>query len=111
MNEQNLRHFTSEQSHEEAVNNGKKGGIASGEARRRKKLVAEALSELLQKTETTSDGNEIIRLDAITQKALANCFNGHPTLDDIYLIQKILGEAKINVEENIKMPNFGVLEQ
>lgn len=36
-NEQNLRPFTTEQSHEEAVKNGSKGGIASGEARRAKK--------------------------------------------------------------------------
>ena len=33
-NEQNLRPFTSEQSHEEAVKNGRKGGIASGASRR-----------------------------------------------------------------------------
>ena len=35
-NEQNLTPFTSEQSREEAVKNGKKGGIASGQARREK---------------------------------------------------------------------------
>ena len=36
-NEQNLKPFTTEQSREEAVKNGRKGGIASGEARRAKK--------------------------------------------------------------------------
>lgn len=45
MNEQNLIKFTSEQNREEASKNGKKGGIASGEARRRKRTVAEALRE------------------------------------------------------------------
>lgn len=36
-NEQNLRLFTSDQSREEAKKNGRKGGIASGEAKREKK--------------------------------------------------------------------------
>lgn len=36
-NEQNLKPFTSDQSREEAVKNGRKGGEASGEARRDKK--------------------------------------------------------------------------
>lgn len=40
-NEQNLRPFTSDQSREEAAKNGRKGGIASGEARRKKKTCAE----------------------------------------------------------------------
>ena len=46
-NEQNLDHFTSGQSREEAVRNGKKGGIASGKARREKKLMRETLDALL----------------------------------------------------------------
>ena len=36
-NEQNLRLFTSDQSREEAKKNGRKGGIASGEAKRERK--------------------------------------------------------------------------
>jgi PBSX family phage terminase large subunit len=40
-NEQNLRPFTSDQSREEAVKNGSKGGIASGIARRKKKTMSE----------------------------------------------------------------------
>lgn len=46
-NEENLDHFTSGQSREEAVRNGKKGGIASGKARREKKLMRETLDALL----------------------------------------------------------------
>ena len=42
-NEENLIPFTSEQSHAEAVKNGQKGGIASGEARRAKKSLRERL--------------------------------------------------------------------
>lgn len=41
VNEQNLTPFTSDQSHEEAVKNGRKGGIASGQARRKNKAIIE----------------------------------------------------------------------
>lgn len=43
-NEENLKPFTSDQSHEEAVKNGRKGGIKSGEAKREKKQFAELLA-------------------------------------------------------------------
>lgn len=46
-NEQNLKPFTSEQNREEAKKNGRKGGIASGEARRRKKNIYEITNMML----------------------------------------------------------------
>ena len=46
-NEQNLTPFTSNQSREEAVRNGAKGGKASGEARRAKKTMREYAELLL----------------------------------------------------------------
>lgn len=49
-NEQNLIPFTSNQSREEAKKNGRKGGIASGKAKRKRKAMAETL-DLLLKTE------------------------------------------------------------
>ena len=57
-NEQNLIPFTSDQSREEAQKNGRRGGIASGEARRRKKTCADIAmrvisSELDAKTRST----------------------------------------------------------
>lgn len=51
-NEQNLKPFTTEQSREEARKNGKKGGIASGEARRKRKTLKEELLLLLSKGNT-----------------------------------------------------------
>ena len=48
-NEKNLTPFTSEQSREEAVENGRKGGIASGKTRREKKTVQKILEEYLSK--------------------------------------------------------------
>ena len=46
-NEENLKPFTSEQSLEEAVSKGRKGGIASGKARREKKAMKDTLETLL----------------------------------------------------------------
>ncbi len=55
-NQQNLKPFTSEQSHEEAVQNGKKGGIASGVSKRNKKMLKECLEELLEKEIVDTNG-------------------------------------------------------
>lgn len=57
-NEQNLIPFTSEQSREEAKKNGAKGGIASGVARRERKLFKETLEALLKMP--MKDGKEIM---------------------------------------------------
>lgn len=46
--DENLKPFTSEQSREEAEKNGKKGGIASGKARRQKKALRETMEEMLK---------------------------------------------------------------
>ena len=49
VNKQNLKPFTSEQSREKAVENGRKGGIKSGEAKRERKLIREMFEERLAK--------------------------------------------------------------
>lgn len=55
-NEQNIKpyEFTSDQSREEAAKNGRKGGIASGKAKRRKKAVREVI-EMLANQPLTND--------------------------------------------------------
>ena len=50
--DENLVPFTGEQSRDEAVKNGKKGGKASGAARRKKKAMREEFEELLSLTLT-----------------------------------------------------------
>ena len=62
-NVNNLTPFTSDQSREEAVANGKKGGIASGIARREKKTLRE-LAEMLGQTKV-SDKAVIEKLEAL----------------------------------------------
>ena len=74
-NIENLKPFTSEQSREKAAENGRKGGIASGEAKRNKKSIREAIEILLEtdiKDKTsgmTKSGAEAIAI-AQFQKAL-----------------------------------------
>ena len=60
-NNQNLKghEFTSEQSREEAAENGRKGGIASGAARRTRRAMRDALDELLSNTYQGADGREL----------------------------------------------------
>ena len=52
-NEKNLVPFTSEQSHEEAVKNGRKGGIASGEAKRNRKMLRDCIDYLFERVDNT----------------------------------------------------------
>ena len=71
-NEQNLKTPTSS----EARENGKKGGIASGEARRRKKLLRECLEELLEKDITDRSGNTMTGAEAMAVKVFQQALKG-----------------------------------
>lgn len=52
----NLKPFTSEQSREKAVENGRKGGIASGVSKREKKLVKDYINAWLDEEHTDKSG-------------------------------------------------------
>ena len=71
-NEQNLVPFTSDQSHEEAVKNGKKGGIASGKARRERKTLAQ-IGDMIGGLDIKSEKNRaILREAGITDEDMIN---------------------------------------
>lgn len=72
----NLKPFTSDQSREEAVANGTKGGIASGEARRRKRDIRLALEALLEKDITDKRGNTMSTAEAIALKQVEKALKG-----------------------------------
>ena len=74
--EDNLKPFTSDQSREEAEKNGKKGGIASGEARRRKRDIKAALDLLLEKEFKGKDGELISGAEAIAMKQFEKALKG-----------------------------------
>lgn len=75
-NEQNLKPFTSDQSHEDAVKNGAKGGQASGEARRKRRDIRLAMEALLEKQYKGKDGKELSGAEAIALKQMEKALKG-----------------------------------
>lgn len=71
-NEQNLRVPTSS----EARRNGKKGGIASGEARRAKKSLREAMQVLMDTDLTGKDGKTMTGTEAMAARAFQAALKG-----------------------------------
>ena len=71
-NEQNLRVPTSS----EARENGKKGGIASGEARRAKKSLREAMQILMDTDLTGKDGKTLTGTEAMAARAFQAALKG-----------------------------------
>ena len=59
MNEKNLIPYTSEQSREEAVKNGSKGGKASAESRRRKRDMKAKMKALLELPAAANDREQL----------------------------------------------------
>lgn len=72
-NEQNLRPSEYKLSQEEA----KKGGIASGGARRRKRDLRQALEMLLEREYKDKSGNSISGTEAITAKLFEQAMKGN----------------------------------
>ena len=100
MNEENLIP-NSERSPEELREMGRKGGIASGEARRRKKTLKEELIALLE----TNDNNNKISL-AILQKALNGDIQAFTTIRDTIgekPVDKVEADINSDVTINIEL--------
>ena len=110
-NEQNLTPFTSEQSREEAVENGRKGGIASGQARREKKTIQKILADLLDGQ--IKDSPQFAKLaskmgvesdksvkDIFTMVCLLNSVKSG-NLGDLERLSKLLGEDKQNENADV----------
>jgi len=107
-NEENLIPFTSDQDREEAKKNGKKGGIASGKARREKATMRKTLEMLLE--EKNSKGKTYKEL--ATLGLLKGAINGNAS--NYRTILETLGELvdgndiitptlKIEVSDNSKL--------
>ena len=114
-NEKNLIPFTSEQSREEAVKNGQKGGIASGKARREKKTIQKILNDYL-KTDVSQDpqfakiaaklgiqGDRSIK-DVFAIVCMLNTVKSG-NLGDLEKLSKLLGE------DTTKETNNGILDE
>ena len=95
MNEENLKPVRTKS---EARELGQKGGVASGEARREKKKVAELVKTYMSMpSESGKEGKT--RMDDFIEKAIKNSA-GVATLDEVIKLQRIIGEdvTKIQVE-------------
>lgn len=81
-------------SKENAAENGRAGGIASGESKRRMKLLKEELREILN--EETAKGSGMTKQHAVIQNVLKNTLSKGKALD-LKILSEILGEMEINV--------------
>ena len=84
-----LKDFTSE--------TGRAAGLASGEARRRRKLLRETLIEELEKE--TAKGSGVTKQEAIVAAVVKNTFE-KPSAKALKILTEILGEMEINVNVN-----------
>ena len=89
-NIQNLKHFTSDQSRDEAVKNGKKGGKASGKARREKRDMKAELLLVMDELITDKSGKKVTPRKAISLTLLKKALAGD--LKAIKLLLEIIGE-------------------
>lgn len=74
-NEQNLKPFAEDQSREEAVKNGRKGGKASGAARRRKADLRRMAQDILDGTYKDKNGKPFSGADLIQNGLMQNLSN------------------------------------
>ncbi len=102
-NEQNLKPFTSAQNREKAKINGRKGGIASGIAKRERKTLKELLQMELSELTTFKENGEIkeatkaVRaVKALIQKAFTGDVNAFNSIRDLN------GEKPVEQVQNIE---------
>lgn len=100
-NEQNLKPFTSDQSREEAVANGRKGGVASGETRRRKRDLRLALEMLLEKDFVDKNGNVATGAEAITAKLFEQAMKGN--VKAFETIRSTVGQDPVQKVEQVNI--------
>ena len=104
-NNDNLTPFTSDQSREEAVKNGRKGGIASGKARREmreaRELVKIALDELVRDKKT---GEEMPKRLAMIQKQIQKAINNADTTA-FEKVFRLAGEWEQETSSNVTIVN------
>lgn len=92
-NKENLTPFTSEQSREEAVKNGAKGGIKSGEVRRARRDIRKALEALLEKDYKDKSGNVMSGTEAIALKQMEKAMKGDSRAFEI--IRDTIGQKPV----------------
>lgn len=109
MNDENLKgHGFDDRGADEARECGRKGGIASGAARRERKTIAEALRQLLD--EPGKAGGTSTRLEGIVAQAIQKLYR-NPTMKDLKTLAEILGELKVNIDAGALQLNINASQQ
>ena len=112
-NEQNLNPFgTLTESEQREISS--KGGIASGEARRNKKLLRECLEILLEKDYTDKHGNTMSGAEAIALKQLEKALKGDTKAFEVVrdtVGQKPVEKVAVGATDEAKNELAELLEQ
>ena len=89
----------SKRSPNEVRENGKKGGIKSGEVRRAKKTMKEMLNYLLEKEIENKKGEKASTLEAISVSMIKQALNGNVKAFEV--IRDTIGEKVVDTVVNI----------
>ena len=95
--------FTSDQDREKAAINGRKGGKASGEAKRRRKAMREAFDDLLSRKFKDRNGKDVQGIEAVAVKVFQKAMDGD--LKAAQFIRDTVGEMPVQqVEIQAQIP-------
>ena len=96
LNEKNLKKFTSDQDREEAKKNGRKGGVASGKARRKKSDIKKIVQSIMDMTYEGEEGSQMTGAEtmAIALFAIATNPNNRNCIQAQRLIYELTGQDK-----------------
>lgn len=83
--------FTSAQDRQAAAENGRKGGIASGIAKREKRRLSDALSAVLDESVALTDGSQMTRGEIIVRNTLRRAAE-KGSVSDLKTIMELTGE-------------------
>ena len=83
--------FTSDQDRQAAAENGRKGGIASGIARREDRRLSRALSAVLDESVALTDGSQMSRGEIIVRNILSRA-KDEGTVRDLKTLMELTGD-------------------
>ena len=83
--------FTSAQDRQAAAENGRKGGIASGVAKREKRRLSDALSAVVDESVALTDGSQMTRGEIIVRNILSRA-KDEGTVRDLKTLMELTGD-------------------
>lgn len=99
-NEQNL--VSGGKAHRLTVEEASRGGKASGEARRKRKQMREAIDELLSKEFTDKNGNTVDGVTALIAKVYQRAMDGD--MKAVAFLRDTVGEMPVQKIETVEIP-------